>query len=323
MAARRSRVLLVAGALAWVALGLLLAGRALFDRARLRCDARSPAALTGVAGTAVLGTRLTLLGWSSAGIALLVVALCIWLLLLGPVLRNWDTPTNGVSLVLTVSTESLAVLAVAIAARDGAPWLLDAALGPFLLGLALYAFVIVRFDARQLAVGRGDHWITGGALAISTLAAADLTVAATALHTLDDVRGALEALSLFLWALDVIAWLPVLDPSCGARGSATTSTAGRPSSPSACTPPAASSPEPPRTRRRSPTSLAYRSGRAPRYGWSSPPACFTAACSLPAGSARSLPRRAVNADGYPSIPAGAREPPSCNDRRTAYPGPAR
>ena len=204
-----SRVLLVADALTWVALGLLLAALVLFDRARVRRDARSPAALTGVAGTAVLGTRLTLLGWSWAGIALLVVALCFWLLLLGPVLANWVTPTVGVSLVLTVSTESLAVLAVAIAGRDGARWLLDAALGPFLLGLALYAFVIARFDPRQLTVGRGDHWITGGALAISTLAAGDLTVAARALHALGDVRGALEALSLVLWAL-TIAWLPVL-----------------------------------------------------------------------------------------------------------------
>lgn len=204
-----SRVLLVADALAWVALGVLLAGRALFDRARVRRDAGSPAALTGVAGAAVLGTRLTLLGWSWAGIALLLVALCFWLLLLGPVLSNWVTPTAGVSLLLTVSTESLAVLAVAIAGRDGVRWLLDAALAPFLLGLALYAFVIARFDPRQLAVGRGDHWITGGALAISTLAAGDLTVAARALDTLGDVRGALEALSLALWAL-TIAWLPVL-----------------------------------------------------------------------------------------------------------------
>ena len=72
---------------------------------------------------------------------------------------------------LTVSTESLAVLSAALAANEHARWLLDAALAPFLLGLAFYLFVIARFDIRQLAVGRGDHWITGGALAISTLAA--------------------------------------------------------------------------------------------------------------------------------------------------------
>ena len=204
-----SRILLVIAAAAWVALGLLLAGRALRDRDRVHREARSPAALTGVAGTAVLGTRLTILGWSSAGIALLVIAACFWLALLVPVLHNWVTPTVGVSLVLTVSTESLAVLSAALAAREQADWLLYAALAPFLLGLAFYAFVISRFDLRQLLVGRGDHWITGGALAISTLAAGRITLAAHSLHELTALAGALRTVSVVLWAL-TIAWLPAL-----------------------------------------------------------------------------------------------------------------
>ncbi len=79
-------------AVAWITLGLLLAGRALRDRERVHHEARSPAALTGVAGSAVLGTRLTLLGWSWAGIALLVIALAFWLVLLAPVLTHWVTP---------------------------------------------------------------------------------------------------------------------------------------------------------------------------------------------------------------------------------------
>jgi hypothetical protein len=101
----------------------------------------------------------------------LVIAIALWLILLWPVLAHWTTPTVGVSLLLTVSTESLAVLSATLAARDHAHWLLDASLAPFLLGLAFYVFVISSFDLRQLLVGRGDHWITGGALAISTLAA--------------------------------------------------------------------------------------------------------------------------------------------------------
>jgi len=56
---------------------------------------RSPAALTGVAGTAVLGIRVTLLGWSWAGIALLAIAVAFWLVLLTPVLTRWATPTVG------------------------------------------------------------------------------------------------------------------------------------------------------------------------------------------------------------------------------------
>jgi tellurite resistance protein TehA-like permease len=204
-----SRLLLAVAAAAWAALGLLLIARVVLDRERAHREARSPAALTGVAGTAVLGTRLTLLGWSVAGIGLLVVALAVWLVLLGPVLAAWAAPTVGASLVLTVSTESLGVLAAAIAERERAPWLLDAAIAPFLLGLGFYVFAISRFDRRQLATGRGDHWITGGALAISTLAAARITVAASELHALDGLHGALQGASLALWGL-AIAWLPVL-----------------------------------------------------------------------------------------------------------------
>jgi tellurite resistance protein TehA-like permease len=59
-----SRVLLVIDCVAWVVLGLLLLGRIAVHRERAEREARSPAALTGVAGTAVLGTRLTLLGWA-------------------------------------------------------------------------------------------------------------------------------------------------------------------------------------------------------------------------------------------------------------------
>lgn len=204
-----SRILLAVAALVWIALGLLLAGRALVDRERVHREARSPAALTGIAGTAVLGTGLVLLGWSWAGIALLAIATGFWLTLLTPVLRKWVTPTVGVSLVLTVSTESLAVLSATLAAREHTRWLLYAALAPFLLGLAFYAFVISRFDLRQLVVGRGDHWITGGALAISTLAAGRMTLAAKSLHTLTGVTGTLKIVSLTLWAL-TIAWLPAL-----------------------------------------------------------------------------------------------------------------
>jgi Voltage-dependent anion channel len=39
-----SRILLVVDALAWITLGLLLAGRAIHDRERVHREARSPAA---------------------------------------------------------------------------------------------------------------------------------------------------------------------------------------------------------------------------------------------------------------------------------------
>jgi tellurite resistance protein TehA-like permease len=194
-----SRILLVIAAAVWIVLALVMAARSVREPGRLREEAASPAALTGVAATAVLGDRLTALGWRWAGVAALAVALTTWLILLGPVLKNWSTPTVGVSLMLAVSIESLAVLLATLGARERAHWLLDAAVVPFVLGLAMYGFVISRFDLKQLLVGRGDQWITGGALAISALAAAQLT----------SLTGALKVAAVALWVVTML-WLPVL-----------------------------------------------------------------------------------------------------------------
>ncbi len=204
-----SRILLVIGATVWVLLALLLGARIWRDTERVQQEARSPAALTAVAGTAVLGTGLTLLGWEWAGIVLLAVAIVGWLVLLGPVLRHWEVPTFGGSLILSVCTESLAVLAAAVAAGERAAWLLFVALALFALGLAFYVFVIVRFDLRQLIVGCGDHWITGGALALATLAAARITLAAQSLGILGGALGTLKTATVVLWVIS-IAWLAVL-----------------------------------------------------------------------------------------------------------------
>jgi tellurite resistance protein TehA-like permease len=204
-----SRVLLGLAALDWAALGVVLIERAVRERDRLRREARTPAALTGVAATAVLGTRVAALGWAWVGVAFLGAALVLWCVLLAPVLAHWATPTVGVSLMLAVSTESLAVLAATIAERERAPWLLDAALVPFVLGLGFYAYVMAGFDLHELMSGRGDQWVTGGALAISTLAAGRIALAANALGALDGVHAALRLVSVVLWAITV-AWLPVL-----------------------------------------------------------------------------------------------------------------
>ena len=170
--------------------------------------------------------------------------------LLGPVLANWRTPTVGASLVLTVSTESLAVLAATLAVPEHAHWLLDAALAPFALGLGFYVFVISRFDLRQLVVGRGDHWITGGALAISTLAAGRITAGAKALATLGGGGGSLKDVACSCGSRRCSGCRFCWWPSWCPRGCATTYAAGRLCSPSGCTPPAASSVGAGRTRAR-------------------------------------------------------------------------
>jgi tellurite resistance protein TehA-like permease len=204
-----SRVLLACTAAAWIVLGGLLGRRWFRDRARVRVEAGSPVALTGVAGTAVLGTRLTLLGWTWAGIALLAGAVVLWVVLLGTVLAHRPLPTAGSAFMLTVATESVALLGVAVAVHERADWLLALSFAPFVLGLASYPVVLARFDVRQLAVGAGDHWVSGGALAICALAAADITTGTHALSMLPGEGAALKGLSVGLWALAML-WLPAL-----------------------------------------------------------------------------------------------------------------
>jgi tellurite resistance protein TehA-like permease len=204
-----SRILLVICAGAWMVLAALLGARLWRGRERLRQDAGSPAAMTGVAATEVLGTRLAVLGWHWAGIVLLVIAVVLWLTLLGPVLSHWSVPTTGTSFLLAVSTESLAVLSAALAKLERAQWLLVVALVPFALGLGFYAFVLARFDMRQVGRGLGDHWVAGGALAISTLAAGRLAAGAKTLAILGGGGGALKDLAIALWVASML-WLAVL-----------------------------------------------------------------------------------------------------------------
>ncbi len=204
-----STILLVLDAVIWVALAGLLPARAVADRERFRADIRHPAALTSIAGTGVLGTRVTLLGWDWAGAALLVIAVAIWLGLVPQVLGHWQVPTIGASFILTVATESLALLGATLAFGERAGWLLYASLAPFCLGLVLYAFVLSRFQFRQLSVGIGDHWVTGGALAISTVAAGRIALAAHHTGALSGAFGALKTIALVLWCVTMV-WLPAL-----------------------------------------------------------------------------------------------------------------
>jgi voltage-gated anion channel len=204
-----SRVLLAIAGAIWILLGLALAANLAGDAERVRREARSAAGLTGVAGTAVIGARVELLGWSLEAIALLALAAVFLAVLLPPVLRHWDTPTSGTSFALPVAVQSLAALAATVAEHQGVRWLLYVAIVPFVLGLASYVFVIARFELRELVRGDGDQWIAGGALAISALAAGSITLGAETLGVLSGLIDVLEGISVALWVA-AIAWIPPL-----------------------------------------------------------------------------------------------------------------
>ncbi|MFE4632586.1 hypothetical protein ACFRJ1_04290 [Streptomyces sp. NPDC056773] len=159
----------------WLVLAADFAARLLGDRRRFRAEADTPAALTAVAATTVLGARLSLLGWQSVALGLLALAAALWPGLLVAVLRHWGYRMPGAAFLVCVATQGLAVLAATLAAPTGHDWLGRAALAAFCLGLVLYVEALVRFDFRQVVSGAGDHWVAGGALSITALAGSGLT----------------------------------------------------------------------------------------------------------------------------------------------------
>ncbi|MFG2719075.1 hypothetical protein ACGFW5_12415 [Streptomyces sp. NPDC048416] len=167
----------------WLALAvllwLLLAGdfawRLVANRARWSGEADTPAALTAVAATTVLGTRLCALGRPEVAAALLALAAVIWPGLLMAVVRHWHRRMPGAAFLVCVATQGLAVLAATLSLAGAGDWLGRAALAALVLGLFLYGEALVRFDFREVSTGAGDQWIGGGAPAISALAAAKLT----------------------------------------------------------------------------------------------------------------------------------------------------
>lgn len=195
-----SWALLALAVLGEIALGVALFARLLGDRSGWMADASTPASLTGVAATAVIGSRLVPLGRTGTAWALLVVAALLWLVLLPLVLRHWQVPTVGAGFLICVATEGLAVLAGELGAVTGSRPVLVAGLVAFFLGLVLYGTVVARFDWRQLVVGAGDHWVLAGALAITSLAAAELVRADTGRVLLAGDRQPLRVLALAVWA---------------------------------------------------------------------------------------------------------------------------
>jgi len=205
-----SAIMLWFAAGVWLLLAVVLGARLAYQRDRFAREASSPASFTGVAGTAVLGTRLAMQDYHVAAAALLAVSGIGWTLLLWPVLRHWKTPTAGISFVLSVATQGLAVLGASLAISYRAGWLVSAAVPALVLGLAFYVFTAARFDLRELLTGHGDHWVAGGALAISALAAGKVTEAAGALGQFSEQHQVLTTSTLVLWCLAMVWLFPLV-----------------------------------------------------------------------------------------------------------------
>lgn len=204
-----SAVLLAVAALMWLALAADFGHRLVGQRQRWTSESQTPPALTAVASTTVLGVRVSLQGWQPVAVALLIIAAPLWPLLLWSVLRHLRPHMQGAVFLICVATQGMATLCAVLGAALPARWLLAPALALFVLGLALYVDALFHFDVGAVRTGAGDHWVAGGALAISALAGAKLTQSKVWTGTLHD---ALKVTALILLAL-AWTWYAVLAAS--------------------------------------------------------------------------------------------------------------
>ena len=195
-----SSITFALAALLWLVLADDFGRRLLWQRQRWTSESQTPPALTGVASTTVLGVRVSLEGWQAVAVGLLIVATLVWPLLLWSVLRHLRPNMPGAVFLICVATQGMATLSAVLAAALPARWLLWPALALFVLGLVLYVDALMHFDVAAVRDGAGDHWVAGGALAISALACAKLTAAKSLTGT---VHSTLRVTALVLVAL---AW---------------------------------------------------------------------------------------------------------------------
>lgn len=207
-----SQVTLVLASVAWLALTTDFVVRLLLDRERWLAEAGTPAALTAVSATTVLGTRFSAAGWQALAAAALALAALLWPVLLVDVVRHWRgrRRMSGTVFLSSVATQGLAVLGATLARADTLAWLAHAALLMFWLGLAVYVFTFGQFDTRQVMTGAGDQWVAGGALAIAALAGARLLAADDHQYLWNgDDRGALRTVAVIQLILAAV-WYVVL-----------------------------------------------------------------------------------------------------------------
>jgi tellurite resistance protein TehA-like permease len=168
-----------------------------------------------VAATEVLAS---LSRWHSVSLVLWAIGVAAWLPVVALVLATPPAPGDAIRgswLLAAVATDSLAVAGAPLARQAGSHAGAALAGAAWLLALCVYCVIAVAIVRRvwRREIGRedldGDHWVTMGALAISTLAGSRVLAAATALGWDHGLRQAARVLAIAVW-IGALAWLPAL-----------------------------------------------------------------------------------------------------------------
>src|SRR5690606_3687228 len=169
---------------------------------------------------------LLLVGNERIALFLWFVAIALWLvltygiftaLMVGQGKPTLDRGIHGGWLLVVVATQSIAVLSALLAARTGMAYRLQLdflALSMWLCGGMLYIWIatLVFYRCIFFPVSPGDltppYWIGMGAMAISTLAGALLSVNAIDAPVLQPLRPFINGFTLFYWAAGT-SWIPL------------------------------------------------------------------------------------------------------------------
>lgn len=182
--------------------------------------------LTGVAALDVVGSGAALIhGWWGLAWVCWIAAMISWVVLLYPALLavvlddekpDLSVGINGTWFLLTVSTESIAVLAAVLLVRTGPNQAIELiALSTFVLGIVLYLIVMtllfLRWTFRPVSPAelQPPSWIAAGALAITVLAGSTLLSSQDRLPRIERLAPFLEGMVLLAWATATF-WLPVM-----------------------------------------------------------------------------------------------------------------
>lgn len=182
--------------------------------------------LTIVAGTNVLGSQFVLLtANTTAALALWILGLALWLVLIYALFTaltvkeekpSLEEGINGAWLLFIVSTQSIPVLGMLLVPsfKEWQEMLTFAMLGLYLLGcmfylliisLIVYRFMFFKIEAQEM---NPSYWINTGAVAITTLAGANILLKGTA-PFLTDLAPFVKGFTFFFWAAGTW-WIPFL-----------------------------------------------------------------------------------------------------------------
>ena len=224
-----AQALYVIAVVAYVALAILLISRVVLYRhlfiADLTNHAKGFAFLTTVAGTNVLGAASVVIhGWYDLAWVLWWLSVVLWVgflyaTLIAVVIRSekpgLQSGINGTWFLLTVATESIAVLAALLLARHGGEALAFAALACFTLGVVLYLIVMtmvfLRWTFLELDPTEADPpaWIAAGAVAITVLAGSNLLLAGPTSARVERAAPFIEGIVILAWATATF-WFPLM-----------------------------------------------------------------------------------------------------------------